>query len=75
MNEDVPITQPQVRHPMDAFFALPMMFWDAALANSNEVSQLWWSSFFRSSHHHPDGHAQLELPEPLEAAGEHDLFA
>lgn len=60
---------------MDAFFAIPMMFGDAALAYTNEVSQRWWRNFFRCSHHHPEGHAQLKVPEPLEAADEHDLFA
>lgn len=67
--------RPQDRHAMDVFFAMPLMFGDAALSYANELSHRWWRHFFRCSHHHPEGHHQLEIPDPLEADDERDLFA
>lgn len=64
-----------IPHPMDAFFALPIMFGDAALSYSTEMSQRWWHNFFHSARHRNEGPAQLEVPEPLEADDERDLFA
>ncbi len=39
-------------------------------------SELWWKNVFASRYHHehPD-HCQLEVPDPIEEEGEHDLFA
>lgn len=65
----------QLVHPFDVFFALPIMFGDAALSYSNEMSQRWWHHFFQSGRHRHEGHAQLEVPDPLEADDERDLFA
>ena len=62
-------------HPLDAFFALPMMLGDAALCYYREMSQRWWRQFFQCARHPPEGHAQLVVPEPLEADDERDLFA
>ncbi len=41
-----------------------------------EFSELWWKNVFtpRYHHEHPD-HCQLEVPDPIEEEGEHDLFA
>ncbi|WP_324740168.1 hypothetical protein U8326_10325 [Tsuneonella sp. CC-YZS046] len=41
-----------------------------------EFSELWWKNVFTSRYHHghPD-HCQLEVPDPIEEEGEHDLFA
>lgn len=62
-------------HPLDAFFVLPILFADAALHCSQDMSRRWWRQFFRCAHHPHEGHAQLEVPDPLEEDDERDLFA
>ena len=62
-------------HPLDAYFALPLIFGDAALSYSQDMSRRWWRQFLRSPHHQHEEHAQLVVPEPLEADDERDLFA
>lgn len=62
-------------HPFDTYFALPLIFGHAALSYSQDISRQWWRQFLRSPHHQHEEHAQLVVPEPLEADDERDLFA
>lgn len=62
-------------HPLDAYFALPLIFSDAALSYSQDMSRRWWRQFLQCPHHQHEEHAQLVVPEPLEADDERDLFA
>lgn len=66
---------PPLNHPLDAFFALPVMIGGAALCYSNDLSRRWWHNFFRGSLQHKENHRQLAVPEPLELDDERDLFA
>ena len=70
-----PPPQPELAHPFDMFFALPIMMGSAALSCSKDVSRQWWHNFFRAGEQHKEDHAQLAVPEPLELDDERDLFA
>lgn len=61
--------------PLDSYFALPLIFSDAALSYYQDMSRRWWRQFLRCPHHQHEEHAQLVVPEPLEADDERDLFA
>lgn len=60
---------------LDAFFELLWMFGKAALNFSQEMSHCWWRQFFHGAKHRHSQNAQLEVPDPLEAEDERDLFA
>lgn len=41
-----------------------------------ELSESWWQMVFAPAFQHDhDTHCQLEVPDPIEIEGEHDLFA
>lgn len=44
-------------------------------AGTTEILQWWCMPFFAPPHHHEHERFQLEMPDPIEDEGEHDLFA
>lgn len=66
--------------PADAAAALALLPWQSAQAMHAAAEQAWllWARIFLSPAFSPHPHeppAQLEIPDPIEAAPEQDLFA
>jgi hypothetical protein len=57
-------------------FVSPFEFSEAVCSYWSNLSENWWRMVFAPAYHHlHEGHAQLEVPDPIEEEGEHDLFA
>lgn len=67
-----PVTLP----PALAFFEMWVTLCNEAAMAATEEAYRFWTTPFLEPHHHPHEAAfQMEVPEPIEATGEHDLFA
>lgn len=54
----------------------PMSFGLASCDYWAQFSEVWWKNVFTPAYHHAhEDHCQLEVPDPIEEDGEHDLFA
>lgn len=61
---------------MVAMISAPFIIGITMLECWASLSQSWLQTVFSPvSHHRHDHHADLALPDPIEADGEHDLFA
>ena len=59
-----------------ALLATPFTMTMASLQYWSELSESWWQMVFCPAKFHGHEHAhQLEVPDPIEDEGEHDLFA
>lgn len=53
-------------------FTIGMALWQGTTA----LTEAWAKTVFEPAHRHPhDSHSDLEVPDPIEEDGEHDLFA
>lgn len=54
----------------------PLSFGLASWEYWAQFSEVWWKNVFTPAYHHGhEDHCQLEVPDPIEVEGEHDLFA
>lgn len=61
---------------MAALWMAPFSLSMTMLECLSSASQSWLQMVFAPEHHHGhDQHADLEVPDPIEDTGEHDLFA
>ena len=59
-----------------ALLLMPITFGMTMLESLSSVSDAWLQMLFSPAHQHGhDHHQDLEVPDPIEDAGEHDLFA
>jgi hypothetical protein len=61
---------------MAALWMAPFTIGVTMLEAMSSASQAWLQMLFApESHHAHDRHTDLEVPDPIEDTGEHDLFA
>ena len=61
---------------MAAMWMAPFTFGVTMLESMSSVSHAWLQMLFSPERQHAhDRHADLEVPDPIEETGEHDLFA
>lgn len=69
-------TQEDPKDWMAALWMAPFTFGVTMLESISSVSQVWLQMLFAPERQHGHGqHSDLEVPDPIEDTGEHDLFA
>ncbi len=73
-NADTP--KPWAGSEIAALWMMPFTMGMTLLESWASVSDAWLQMLFSPEKHHGhDHHADLEVPDPIEDDGEHDLFA
>ena len=68
--------EPTSLPPHLAYFEMCLATWNEAVMAAMDEAFHWYCLPFKAPHHHPAMFRyQMELPEPIEESGEHDIFA